>query len=60
MKKLLLLLLFLLPLITYSQASLKYEMRGAWVATVLGLDWPIAGASPASQQAALRTMFDNL
>lgn len=59
MKKCSLLLLFL-PILAFAQTSPKYEMRGAWVATVLGLDWPTAGASPANQQAALRTMFDNL
>jgi uncharacterized lipoprotein YddW (UPF0748 family) len=38
----------------------KHEMRGMWVATVVNLDWPVRGASPASQQAALATMFDKL
>ncbi len=38
----------------------KYEMRGVWVATVVNLDWPVKGASPSSQQQALRTMFDKL
>ncbi|MBV6427646.1 MAG: hypothetical protein KIPDCIKN_02168 [Haliscomenobacter sp.] len=43
-----------------SPASPKYEMRGVWVATVVNLDWPVRGASPSSQQQALRTMFDKL
>ncbi len=38
----------------------KHEMRGIWVATVVNLDWPVRGASPAAQQQALLTMFDKL
>ena len=40
------------------------EMRGAWLATVWGLDWPSAvGASPADaerQRAELRSILDRL
>ncbi|MBK8044235.1 MAG: family 10 glycosylhydrolase [Haliscomenobacter sp.] len=49
-----------LPLPAQSPPSPKYEMRGVWVATVVNLDWPVRGASPSSQQQALRTMFDKL
>ena len=43
-----------------SAQALKHEMRGIWIATVVNLDWPVRGASPASQQQALVTMFDKL
>ncbi|MFM8450300.1 MAG: glycoside hydrolase family 10 protein, partial [Haliscomenobacter sp.] len=46
-------------LAAYAQSP-KYEMRGVWVATVVNLDWPVRGASPASQQQALRQLFDRL
>jgi uncharacterized lipoprotein YddW (UPF0748 family) len=36
------------------------EFRGVWVATVANLDWPVRGASPESQKAALREMFDKI
>ncbi|WP_210464633.1 glycoside hydrolase family 10 protein [Rufibacter roseolus] len=36
------------------------EFRGVWVATVANLDWPVRGASPESQKAALRAMFDKI
>ncbi|RNI22358.1 glycoside hydrolase family 10 protein [Rufibacter latericius] len=36
------------------------EFRGVWVATVANLDWPVRGASPESQKAALRLMLDKI
>lgn len=48
-----------MSLTAYAQSP-KYEMRGVWVATVVNLDWPVRGASPASQQQALRQLFDRL
>lgn len=50
--------LLLLPAMVWAQP--KYEMRGAWLATVVGLDWPVTGATPASQQANLVTLLDRL
>ncbi len=39
----------------------KWEMRGAWIATVINLDWPSnASLSVASQQAELTTIFNGL
>ena len=39
----------------------KQEFRGAWIATVLGLDWPTCRTcAPAQQQAELRTILDRL
>ena len=35
-------------------------MRGAWIATVYGLDWPVAGASSAQQISAMITLFNDL
>ena len=59
---------FLLPLLllacgtpkNMAAQTPKHEMRGIWVATVVNLDWPVRGASPASQQQALASMFDKL
>ncbi|GAB2535615.1 glycoside hydrolase family 10 protein [Rufibacter soli] len=36
------------------------EFRGVWVATVANLDWPVQGASPEKQKAALRDMLDKI
>lgn len=42
-------------------SSLKHEFRGAWIATVINLDWPShSGLSTASQKTELRTMMDGL
>ncbi|PAP78322.1 family 10 glycosylhydrolase [Rubrivirga marina] len=38
----------------------KYEFRGAWVATVLGLDWPCRTCDAASQQTHLVAILDSL
>ncbi len=34
-------------------------MRGAWIATVGNIDWPVRNQSPAQQQNALRTILDH-
>ncbi len=36
------------------------ELRGAWVATSLGIDWPRRETDPEAQVEALRTMLDRL
>jgi uncharacterized lipoprotein YddW (UPF0748 family) len=41
-------------------AAPKQEFRGAWISTVINLDWPTRGASPAQQQAELLRIFDDL
>ena len=57
----LLILLLILPRITYSQYVYpKREMRGAWVATVADIDWPNKNESPQRQMAALETMLNKL
>lgn len=39
----------------------KYELRGAWIATVINLDWPASQtAAPATQQQELVAMLDAL
>jgi uncharacterized lipoprotein YddW (UPF0748 family) len=42
------------------QADLKHEFRGAWIASVTNLDWPVRGATTASQQAHLIEILDGL
>jgi uncharacterized lipoprotein YddW (UPF0748 family) len=60
MKKILLLLLAILSIATtQAQKSTKRELRGAWISTVGGLDWPARGASTSSQKAALITILDH-
>lgn len=44
-----------------AQPSLKHEFRGAWIATVLNLDWPTSrGTNAALQQERLVDMLDKL
>lgn len=47
-----------------AEEPVKREMRGAWIATIYGLDWPkMSGTDAATadrQRAALRSMLDNL
>lgn len=38
----------------------KHEFRGAWIATVINLDWPIRGATTAQQKNLLLQMLDRL
>ena len=61
MKKLLL-LLFLLPLVLLSQSiTTKREFRGAWVATVVNLDWPSSrNLSVKAQKEELIQLLDKL
>lgn len=54
MRKTLLLLFFACTtLFATAQKSAKREMRGAWISTHLGLDWPNPAQTPAQQRAAL-------
>ena len=41
-----------------AQKSTKRELRGAWVSTVGGLDWPVRGASASSQKTALTNILE--
>jgi uncharacterized lipoprotein YddW (UPF0748 family) len=43
-----------------SPSTLKYEFRGAWISTVINLDWPTRGASTTVQQAELLKLLDDL
>lgn len=54
-----LLLCSLLPLATSAQKSLKRELRGAWVATFTGIDWPNRTQTPAQQRAAFITIANH-
>ncbi len=38
----------------------KYEFRGAWIATVINLDWPTRSASSSFQQTQLRSIMAGL
>jgi len=38
----------------------KHEMRGAWITTVYGLDWPNTSHSSAQQISSLTSIFDDL
>jgi uncharacterized lipoprotein YddW (UPF0748 family) len=40
--------------------SPKHEFRGAWIASVTNLDWPVRGASTAAQLQSLRDKLDGL
>lgn len=43
----------LLSCVSRGFAAPKYEMRGLWVATVYGIDWPsVSGSTPAAAEAA--------
>jgi uncharacterized lipoprotein YddW (UPF0748 family) len=44
---------------TFAQRMPKRELRGAWIATYLNIDWPNRTQTPAAQQAALLTIFDH-
>ncbi|NDC87635.1 MAG: T9SS C-terminal target domain-containing protein [Bacteroidetes bacterium] len=45
----------------FAQAIPKYEMRGAWIATVINLDWPASrNQNPIEQQIDLRNMIESL
>ncbi|MEM1056441.1 MAG: family 10 glycosylhydrolase [Bacteroidota bacterium] len=56
----LLVLLLLSTGVTNAQSQ-KYEFRGAWIATVANLDWPLGpGLSTAAQQSQLLTILDDL
>ncbi|MCB2206046.1 family 10 glycosylhydrolase [bacterium] len=56
-------LLLLLPAAAALHAQqARRELRGAWVTTLLGLDWPASSlrGNPEAQQQALREIFDDL
>src|SRR5688500_2800922 len=57
-KMLLLLLTACLTLFATAQKSAKRELRGAWISTHLGLDWPVGSQTPAQQRAALLAYLD--
>jgi uncharacterized lipoprotein YddW (UPF0748 family) len=54
--------IILLFLVLYSKEAQTQtqELRGAWIATVINLDWPTKGGSPDKQQQELRFIFDKL
>lgn len=55
----LLLLCSLLPLLVSAQKAPKRELRGAWVASYFGIDWPNKTQTPAQQRAAFITIADH-
>lgn len=58
------LILLSLPHLALAGEPVKREMRGAWVATIYGLDWPSKSgtdaATIADQKAQMRSMLDRL
>lgn len=65
MKKLILLVLSLFLYIQLQATEpVKHEMRGAWVATIYGLDWPSKSGTDAAtisaQKAEMRALLDRL
>lgn len=53
--------IFLITIIFSPKAiTQKQELRGAWIATVINLDWPTKGATPEKQQKELSYIFDRL
>ncbi len=64
MKRVLWLICFLIvfiPIKLFSDIPPKREFRGAWVATVLNLDWPSSrGLAPEAQRQELITILDEL
>lgn len=49
------------PVLAQSPIGPKHEFRGAWIATVVNLDWPSTNSLPvATQQAQLVSMLDGL
>ncbi len=53
-------LVAVLPACAQDRPPPKYEFRASWIATVANLDWPVRGASSASQQDDLTDMLDGL
>lgn len=60
MKRLLLYSLILLLALNLTAASPKREMRGAWVATIYGLDWPKTTGTDRAAADAQRAEMDRL
>ncbi|MBI3125794.1 MAG: family 10 glycosylhydrolase, partial [Ignavibacteriales bacterium] len=56
----LVLILFQATTILAQSASPKREFRGAWIATVTNIDWPVKGASTSSQKQDLIRILDGL
>ncbi|WP_423735037.1 family 10 glycosylhydrolase [Chitinophaga caseinilytica] len=54
-----LLLCSLFPAVTLAQSPPKRELRGAWVATYLNIDWPNKTQTPAQQRAAFIAIADH-
>lgn len=59
MNKILFAVAFLFTLSASAQKSNKRELRGAWVTTYLGLDWPVRTQTPAQQRTALEGILDH-
>ena len=61
MKKIILLLLVLVSVTSFSQSSPKREFRGIWVATVANIDWPTKrNASSEEQKQELITQLETI
>ena len=60
MKKQILICVLLILIFSPKALTQKQELRGAWIATVINLDWPTKGATPEKQQQELSYILDRL
>ena len=60
MKKFIYLGIVIASFISPKAFAQSQELRGAWIATVINLDWPTRGATTENQQKELLFIFDRL
>jgi uncharacterized lipoprotein YddW (UPF0748 family) len=60
MKKQIFTILLLILIFSPKASTQHQELRGAWIATVINLDWPTKGATPEKQQKELLYILDRL
>jgi uncharacterized lipoprotein YddW (UPF0748 family) len=60
MKKQILICVLLILIFSPKALTQKQELRGAWIATVINLDWPTKGVTPEKQQQELSYILDRL
>ena len=60
MRKYILFMLMMSGLVMSLQAAPKRQMRAAWIATVVRIDWPASVSSATAQRQQMLTMLDSL
>src|SRR5687767_14057689 len=50
---------FIITVIAIAQSLPKRELRGAWISSYFGLDWPNKNESPATQRSRLISILDH-